>query len=873
MAKSADVEKVVEIIFQGKDSSLTSSINKIEGGLGGLNTKIGDMAAPFADFSKYVLGAEAALLAFTAGGLVLATKKAIEFESAATDLKKVLGENESLDEAKKKALELSNAYGLSAASILQSFGDFRQAGFDLNDAMLITKTSMDLVIAGGVDAATASELLVRVLKGFEEPAQTASRVLDVLNEVSNNYATDVAKLGEGMARISPIAKQMGFSIEETAGILTPAIEVFQDGAGAADGLKTGLLKLLDDTPAVRDALKQMGVAQFDVNGQMRLGKDIFFDVARAVSTLDEREKLRLVGQLVGIDQSARMVAILNQYEKVMAVTATATGAAGSAQKEVNAAMQTGEAAYNRAKVGLDNLLTSFGLKFLDAAKGVLGGVAAIENAFQSATDAGAFEPLFDLVNSSLAGITKLLQDAAKALPDALKKLDFNGLVDSFETLGGSLGAAFAEIFGNIDLSTPDGLAKAMQRVVDIFEALNRTSAGVIEGLRPLLSILNDFIDWVLESEDSTQKLAGYIAGIGTAVSAASGALALLGPALAIFSGAQMIGGIANIVKMTSSLYAIADGMVYASNAAMGFSALGLAGIAAAAGVALGSLLRLIPGVDELAQKFFGLIDSVFNFTGTANIDFKDVDAKFEAAKKRYADNAVEIEARALLNKPAEEILSIGDAPVVVDVQAQLDQAKLDEAKRKLDEATKKRNAEIEAKLNEDKLAEERKKLEREFTLKTLELRTELDTTRIKAQAELLGKALDIRGNIEIANLENVRAGLESLASISGAAADSIGSLSGLLGDMNQYSTRYSQIFDLIRQQAEKQIEAANVAIELTKEQIEMLRAKRKSLEQGFALDINADGLEPEIEAFMFKILEKVQVRVNEEYGDFLLGVG
>jgi hypothetical protein len=324
--------------------------------------------------------------------------------------------------------------------------------------------------------------------------------------------------------------------------------------------------------------------------------------------------------------------------------------------------------------------------------------------------------------------------------------------------------------------------------------------------------------------------------------------------------------------MTSSLYAIADGMKVAINAAMGFSALGLAGISLAAGAALGSLLRLIPGVDELAQKFWGLIDSAFNFTGTADIDMGTVDAKFEAAKKRYAENAVQIEARASLNKPAQQLLDWDQTNITLDIAAKADQAAIDEAKRKLDDVAKTRQAEIEAKINEDKLAEERKKLEREFTIKTLELRTELDTTKIKAQAELLGKALDIKGNIEIANLENVKAGLESLATTGSAAADTIGSLSGALAGMNQYSTTYSQIFDMIRKQAEKQIEAADAAIALTKEQIEMLKAKRKVMEKGFALDIQADGLEPEIEAFMFKILEKVQVRVNEEYGDFLLGI-
>jgi TP901 family phage tail tape measure protein len=44
--------------------------------------------------------------------------------------------------------------------------------------------------------------------------------------VSNKYATDVKQLGLGMSKLAPIAKTMGLSFEETAGILTPVIEVF-----------------------------------------------------------------------------------------------------------------------------------------------------------------------------------------------------------------------------------------------------------------------------------------------------------------------------------------------------------------------------------------------------------------------------------------------------------------------------------------------------------------------------------------------------------------------------------------------------------------------------------------------------------------------
>jgi hypothetical protein len=70
-----------------------------------------------------------------------------------------------------------------------------------------------------------------------------------------------------------------------------------------------------------------------------------------------------------------------------------------------------------------------------------------------------------------------------------------------------------------------------------------------------------------------------------------------------------------------------------------------------------------------------------------------------------------------------------------------------------------------------------------------------------------------------------------------------------------------------------QEEQAELQAKLIKEQIKMMQARRDAMEQGDGLiQIDAQGLEPELEAFMWKILEKIQVRANEESSEFLLGI-
>ena len=55
--------------------------------------------------------------------------------------------------------------------------------------------------------------------------------------------------------------------------------------------------------------------------------------------------------------------------------------------------------------------------------------------------------------------------------------------------------------------------------------------------------------------------------------------------------------------------------------------------------------------------------------------------------------------------------------------------------------------------------------------------------------------------------------------------------------------------------------------------IKMNEERTRQMARGDAMiSISADGLEPELEAFMWRIIEKVQVRAAESQAEFLLGI-
>jgi TP901 family phage tail tape measure protein len=430
------------------------------------------------------------------------------------ELEKVLGDQpEALEAAKKAAFDLSRQYGESSSAILLSTADFKQAGFDIVDSVTLTKNAMDLSIAGSIGSSEASEILIATLKGFKEPASEAARVVDILNEVSNKYATNVSELGIGMSELSPIANLMGFSFEETAGILTPVIEIFRSGNEAATALKMGLLKLVDDSKPVKDALAALGVAQLDANGHLRSGKDILYDVAKAFQTAEKNDKLFLAAQLVGIRQAGKMVEVFDGLAKTTEITSVAMSAAGSAALEVAARLESSEVIVNRFKEGFNNLAIVVGDQFQEAAKEAISGGTAIENALEDIIKDGTFKPVFDALGDFGIEIGEYLKGIAKAMPEAFERIDFDGLLDALDSIGGSLG----ELFDGLDLTDPEDLAKAIQFIVDSLESLALVTKGMVDVFGPLTENIIESIKGFNDMDDATKEASGNILAVAKAI--------------------------------------------------------------------------------------------------------------------------------------------------------------------------------------------------------------------------------------------------------------------------------------------------------------------------------------------------------------------
>ena len=826
----ADAQRTIELVFEGVDKTGAAT----QAALKNTQQFAGSIEAatqPIADFTFAALKFEAALLATGAAITAFSVKLASDFQSAVADLSKVLSDTDNIEDYKNLAIEMSEKYGVASVDVLNAISNYKQAGFTAEEAGKLTKSGLDLVIAGGIDAAAAADLLVASIKGFGAEAGDSAQIVDLLNQVSNEYAASTTQLLEGFSVLSPVAQAAGLSLQETIGILTPGIEVFQSGSEVANALRTSLLRLVDDSAPVQEGLAALGVSQRDANGELRSARDIYFDVAAALQGVDENQKLYIASQLVGIQRSSQFLAITDGLDKTLRIAGDGFNYLGSAAKEVELQLATAENAANRAKESLTNLFIGIGTPLLDEFSGVADALSAIFQAMgdSAKTDSG-IGGLVQYVEGEFAGLQETLETVARNIPAALEQADFSGFTRGIEAVSSSISA----LFGGVDLSTVEGLANAITAVGNAFNGLSQFSAGVIDSFKPLANAFFEVGTGLGDIDESAFRSAGEMAGFVTQLNLISGPAVTAAAALVALNQALSIGGA--IGGLTAAL-----GSAGGAGLIGALSSLAAVTAAGASGFGIGMLAA--DGLDELTNAFTDTEESLGTWI------YSLVNGAEETA--RVADLMAPLPAtiRDVGSAADESVGSLWDLDSGI---GRLDDefGTIADLSGYFEKATPAIDGTAGA---VTRLANSASQVDIKEKIALIEGQAAIAVASIEADARKVEAAF-----------ESINVGIESTGQL----------LSDLFGELNNadnFRDKF-QIEDQIKLENERRAKELELQEKLTKATIAELKARQEMMRSGGALiTVNGDGLQPHLEAFMWEILEAIQVRVNADGYEMLLG--
>lgn len=912
----ADLSKTIQIVFESVDNTGTG-IAALSKGVGDLADNLESATEPFANLSKAILAFDALVVGLAATLGSAAINESREFEVSIAAVAKQLGDaGPPLEQVKKDIEGVGAAFGTNANDVALATADFLAAGYSYETAAKLVAASTNLMIAGDLDAVTATKAITASLAGFKIPAsdaaEAAAHIGDVLNKIGDIGQGGIAEITDGFVKLAPTAKDAGWSMEQTAAAIEVIVATGYSGSEAANALKSGLVQLIDPPKDAREALAGLGVELTDSNDKQRLAGDIMADLAGKYGELTQEQKLQTAAVIFGKDQAGKLNSLLGDWGKsqdyVAQMLDKTTGAVGSMAKEVDIKLalldtkikQTDEI-WRQFLVHLGDKITGGGdYEALIVSLGKLG------EALKNVIDDGDLDPLIKPFQDAFATIGKLFTDMAENLPEALALIDWGKFEDAIKDLTGSVNG----IFDGIDLSTPEGLAKVIQDIVDVGAGLINTSSGIIDGLKPLFEIIGGLVTGFANLDPEVQKALGYFLGLATTVNTLSGYAK---------SFADVIGAGGGLIKSLSSLgpIALAVGTAFAAfefgkwagevsgyNDAADKLIAKMNGVPDAAGPAAEAIGRIPDNLKKVSEstglaitsmdEFNKLADSgkiIWDDVAGAWVKAGDASGTLGEATTQLLDvqkdlNPALAEQYKAMGLAADGTKKLGDATqegvsqatlfaaAIVDLDTQLALGTITQDEyNKAVSIIKSTASESGIALgnlakSEEEAAKKAKDLAAESEKFALEWGKLLSAERIavfQASADIQVAQIEADSKRAVAAMEMLGASFQNTGDV---LTELIGLWVGLEG-MDQ-----SKIEGWIEREYAIREKLAQAQIDMVNAEIRRLEAQTALLERGgVELKIQSDGLEPELEAFMFRIIDKVRVAVSGSYEEFLLGCG
>lgn len=271
--------------------------------------------------------------------------------------------------------ETAKDLGATISDTISATSDWARMGYNIPDSQELARVALLYKNVGdGIDIASANESLISTLQGYQMTADEAEHIVDVFNEVSNNFAISSGGIGEALQRSAASLNAANTSLEKSVALVTSANTVLQNPESVGTVFKTlsarirGASTELSDLGEEEDEFTQStsklqnlvkSLTGFDIlEEDGETFKDIYeilVGIGKEWSKLTDVEQASLGEALAGKRMSNALYAILDNIETLEAAYETAENSAGSAMREQQNYEQGIEYSVNKAKAALEEL--------------------------------------------------------------------------------------------------------------------------------------------------------------------------------------------------------------------------------------------------------------------------------------------------------------------------------------------------------------------------------------------------------------------------------------------------------------------------------------------------------------------------------------
>jgi len=432
---------------------------------------------------------------------VYGTKRALEEVSQAiievdrqmVGVQKVMGDRVSdFQEMERASANLGKEYAQTMPKVLEQMEEWGRQGKEQNEVIQLTEASLLSANATNIQSADAVRYLVSAMTQFNIKAEDSIMIVDMWNEVANNFANTTAMdLAEAMKEAGKPADALGIQINELIGLTTAMAEATaKSGNRLGRSLRTVLANMAETTGGMEDYIngfeewlataenvdgEEIDISLRSSEGEYRNLFEVLGELSDEWENLTQKQKLSVSNLAGNKRRYSDFLALIENFDTALNSSATALGAFGSALEENRIYMESVQAQFDQARVAFESLSNTIGNRGgEDALKSLANGIenvmVFIEDmivGFQDIKELAITGLSLSVFATALANITTLIKGASVAMSAFTNVLMINPYITAFVGLATAIGLVSRSI----------GKAK---REAEEYEKINDTLNAVLQ---------------------------------------------------------------------------------------------------------------------------------------------------------------------------------------------------------------------------------------------------------------------------------------------------------------------------------------------------------------------------------------------------------
>lgn len=381
-ASKGYVEYDTELAMLQASAKKNQAAKEYEATMDRINAKQKASANLSAAVSNLKAGAVAA--AAVAAPLGLAVNEAIKFESAMSDVRKVVDFDtpQQFKEMGDDILRMSQELPMSAEGIAKIVAAGGQAGIARDELKSFATDAIKMGVAFDITAEQAGQMMANWRTAFGMGQDQVVQLADQINYLSNTTAASSDAISDIVTRVGPLGDVAGISASQIAAIGASMAAVGVKSDVAATGIKNlalGLVAGAGATKSQQAAFAQLGLSAEDVAKRMQTdAQGTIVDILSRIKQLPKEAQAATLSDLFGKESIEAIAPLLTQLDNLkdnFNKVGDASQYAGSMEAEYQARAGTTANQLQLAKNNLVALAVNLGSLLLPAVNAVAGGVA------------------------------------------------------------------------------------------------------------------------------------------------------------------------------------------------------------------------------------------------------------------------------------------------------------------------------------------------------------------------------------------------------------------------------------------------------------------------------------------------------------------